>query len=121
MQAPMEEDQVDPIPLVIDAEPLLAADEGEVVAELQQEAFHVPDQGLLQLGFGVLVFQFEKLQHERVLQLLLGRDGIIGAGLAAPDQHASLVLRQCRPLVELGADLAAELTDGPPSRSASAS
>ena len=36
-QAPVEEEQVDPVPLVADAQAPLPADEGEVAAELEQE------------------------------------------------------------------------------------
>ena len=33
----MEEEEVDPIPLVADAEPLLTPDEGEVAAQFEEE------------------------------------------------------------------------------------
>ncbi len=45
----MIKNQVDPIPFVVDAEPLLAADKGKVGAQLQQERFHVLDQSVLKV------------------------------------------------------------------------
>ena len=88
----MVKEQVNPIPLVIDAEPLLAADEGEIIAQLKQETFHMLDQCLLQLGLGVFILEVEKLQHKRVLEFLLGRDNILGSCLGSLGQHRSLVL-----------------------------
>ena len=82
MQTPVEEHQIHPVPLVIDAQPLLTANERKVVAELEQETFHVPDEGIFQFGLGIFIFQFEKLEHERVFQLLLGRGHILGPDLA---------------------------------------
>ena len=70
------EQQVDPIPLVADAEPALAADEREVAAELQQEGLQVLDQGFLQLALGVLVLQSQEFEDQRILDLLLGREDV---------------------------------------------
>ena len=83
-QPAVEEEQVDAIPLVADAEPPLAADEGEVAAQLEQEALELPDERLLQIALGVLVLQAEELEDEGILDLLLGRDRVPGLRLRAP-------------------------------------
>src|SRR5437899_778669 len=49
-QAPepaVEEEEVDPVPLVTDAQAALAADEGELAAEFQQEGLEMVDERLL--------------------------------------------------------------------------
>ena len=51
-QAAVEEEQVDPIPLVADPQTLLTPDEGEVAAEFEQEVFELPDQGVFQVVLG---------------------------------------------------------------------
>ena len=48
LQPPMKEHQIDTIPFVTDAEALLASDEGEIVAQLEQEMFKVKNQCLFQ-------------------------------------------------------------------------
>ena len=45
----MKEEEVDSIPLVADAEAALAADEGELAAELEQERLEVMDERLFQV------------------------------------------------------------------------
>ena len=89
----MEEQQVDAIPLVADAQPPLAADEGEVAAEFEQEGFEVADEGVLEVGLGVLVLQAEELEDERVLDFLLGRDGVAGRA-ARPCGSMAALLRE---------------------------
>ncbi len=54
-EAPMEEEEIDPIPLVSNTEATLATEEGEVPSQFQQEAFQVVDQTVLQIGLGILV------------------------------------------------------------------
>ena len=73
LQTPMEEQQVDAEPRVVDSQSALATDEGEVVAEFQQEVGQVLDQRLLQVGLRVLVLEVEELEHERVVNRLLWR------------------------------------------------
>jgi hypothetical protein len=46
----MEEEQVDAVPGVADAEPALTADEREVATELKEERLEVPDERLLDVG-----------------------------------------------------------------------
>ena len=47
-EAPVEEEQVDPVPLVADAESSLASDEGEVATQFQQEGLEVRNEGGLE-------------------------------------------------------------------------
>src|SRR5207249_1240778 len=47
----VKKDEIDAEPLVIDAQPLLAADEGEIVPQLQQERFQMTDQRFFKIAF----------------------------------------------------------------------
>ena len=60
----MEEEQIDAMPLVADAEAALAADETEIVAELEEEFFEVLDEGVFEFGFRVFVLEIEELEDE---------------------------------------------------------
>jgi hypothetical protein len=46
----MKEEQVDPIPLVSDAQPMLASDKREVTPKFQQECLQLSYQGILKFG-----------------------------------------------------------------------
>jgi hypothetical protein len=46
-QAPVEEQQVDPVPRVADAQPALATDEREVAAELEEKCLQLGDSARL--------------------------------------------------------------------------
>jgi hypothetical protein len=117
-QAAMEEQEVDPIPAIPDAQPALPPHEGEVATELQQEGFDLGDQRCFEVGFGVLVLQPEELEHVGVLDLLLGRDSVACLPRLASSEHRRLVPGQRGALIELRTDLAIELADGPaPSKS----
>ena len=109
----MEEYQIDPEPLIVDPQPALAADEGEIVAEFQQEVFEVADQRLFEVAFRILIFQVEKFQDEWVLDLLLGGKCVTGLAFCPLREHGRLVAGQKRALVKLRADLAVELANGP--------
>lgn len=50
-QGAMEEEQIDAIPLIIDAQPFLPADEGEVAAQLQEEGLQLPNEGFFRGRF----------------------------------------------------------------------
>jgi hypothetical protein len=69
----MIEKQVNPVPLVSDPKPALAAHEGKFVPEFKQEVFQAPNERFLQDIFGVLVFETEEFQDQGVLDLLLWR------------------------------------------------
>src|SRR5262245_39888959 len=108
----MEEEQVDAAPLVSDAQPPLTSDEGEVAAELQEERLDLRDERGLQIVLGVLVLEPQELEHKGILELLLGRDDVLGFARRASCEHRSLVLREHRALIELAPDLAFELAPG---------
>jgi len=91
-QAPVEEDQVHAIPGVTDPQPLLAADEAKIAAQLQQEGLQMANQGLFQIALGVLVLEVEKLQDEGILDRFPGADGVLGQGFLPLFQHGRLVL-----------------------------
>jgi hypothetical protein len=92
----------------------LAADEREIATELQEEALEVTDECLLDIRLRVLVLESEELQHVRVLDLLLGRDRVVGRGHGALAEHRRLVSGERRALVELAVDLPAKLSNRPP-------
>ena len=113
-QTTVEEQEVDPVPLVADSQTPLPADEGEVLAQLQQERLQVPDQSLFQVGLGVFVLQSQELQDERVLDLLLRRHRVFRSRRRSLAKHGGLVPREQRPLVELRGNLPVELPYRPP-------
>lgn len=100
-QLAVEEDEVDPVPLVAHAEPPLPPDEGEGTTELEQKRLELLDEGLFELELRVLVLEVEELENERVLDRLVGRDRVGRLGDLTLRQHAGLVLREQRALVEL--------------------
>src|SRR5271157_2465464 len=112
-QAAVEEQQVNTIPLVADPQSLLTPHEGEVAAQFQQEVFELVDQGVFQVVLGVLVFEVEELQHERVFDLFLGREEIARLRHRPFAEHRRLVPGEQGPLIELAADLTVELADRP--------
>jgi len=112
-QPTMEEDQVYSIPLIVDPQPALTRDEGEVVAEFEEEVFEVADDGVFELGLGTFIAQTEEFEHERVFNFLLGGQGVTRLGFRALGEEGGFVPRQGSPLVELTVHLAAQLPDGP--------
>jgi hypothetical protein len=59
----VEEHQVDPIPLVSDAQSMLASDESEITAEFQSECLQLPDQSVLELTLRIFVLESEEFQE----------------------------------------------------------
>lgn len=112
-QAAMVEQQVHAIPFVVKAQPALAADEGEVVAEFEQEGFELANEAVLQVGLGVFVAQAKEFEDERVADFLVGADGVAGLGLSAFGEHGGLVAREGGAFVELAVHLPLELAHGP--------
>jgi hypothetical protein len=96
-------EEVDPIPLVADPEPLLTSHEGEVASQFEEEFFELADQRCFEVVLRVFVLQLEELQHERILDLFLGREFITRLGRAPLAEHGRLVPGQEHPLVELAA------------------
>jgi hypothetical protein len=43
----VEEEEINPVPFVVNPQPALATDGGEIVAELQEEGFKVADESVL--------------------------------------------------------------------------
>jgi hypothetical protein len=62
----------------------LAAHKREVATQLEQERLELLDQRLLELRLRVLVLEAEELEHVRLLELLLGGDGVFGLGHRSP-------------------------------------
>jgi hypothetical protein len=112
-QCPVVEDQVHAEPGVVEPQPTLTTEEGEVVAELEEELGQVCDESVLEVALGVLVLQPEELEHERLLDGLFRCASVDCGGLGAPLQHRGLVLRERGALVVHRVDLPAELSDGP--------
>ena len=50
-QTPVEEQQIDPIPLAADAQAALASDKGKIAAEFHEESLQMTDEGVLEIGF----------------------------------------------------------------------
>jgi hypothetical protein len=65
-KAAVKKEQIHPIPFIADTQAPLAADEGEVATEFEQESFKMPDQRGLKLTFGVFVLEIEEFEHERI-------------------------------------------------------
>ena len=112
-QAPMEEQQIDPIPSLVDAQPPLSSNKREALAKFEQEVLQPMDQGLFKIGLRILVLEVQEFQHIRVFDRIVGRDGIFWLRRRALDQHRGLVLGQRSALVELAVDLPVELAHAP--------
>lgn len=69
---PVIQQQIHPSPRVADAKPPLPRHEREITPKLQQERLKVPDQRLLQFMLGVLILEIQELEHEGILDLLVG-------------------------------------------------
>ena len=65
----MKEEQVNPIPFSADAEPSLACNEREIVAELQKKFLELADEGTFEIRFRVFIFQVKEFQHKRIADL----------------------------------------------------
>ncbi len=56
----MKEHEINTVPLIADPETFLTADKGEIVAQFQQEALHVADEGLFQVKLRVFILEIEE-------------------------------------------------------------
>jgi len=108
-QAAMEEDEIDAKPVVVEAKPPLTANEGEIVAQLQQEIGEVLDERCLQVRLGVFIFEVEEFEYERVFDGLFWLDCVSGFGGLSLLEHRGFIPRKCNAFVELTADLAVKL------------
>src|SRR4051812_27015313 len=101
------------VPLAANAEPALPSDEGEVAAELEEEALELRDERGLDLGFAVLVLEIEEFEDVRILDFLLRRDDVVWRARLPFAKHGRFVPRKGRALVELASDLAVQLAHRP--------
>ena len=74
----MEHEEIDEEFVAVDVEPILAADEGEPGAELEEESFDVGDQGPFEVAFGDRISEGEELQVVGVFDELLHELGVAG-------------------------------------------
>jgi hypothetical protein len=84
---PVEEEQVDSIPFRAYPQPFLPSHKGEIAAKFEQEMLNAPDQRGFKIGLGILIFEVEKLEDERVSDFGVGRLADIFAfsyGLCTP-------------------------------------
>src|SRR5216683_2192934 len=65
-QSSVEQEEVDTVPFIADAKPLLPRNEREVVPQFEHEMLQLPNQRFLEVGFRILVFQAEELEDERI-------------------------------------------------------
>jgi len=79
-QTTVEEEEVNTIPLVADAQALLPGNEAEISSKLQEKGLQVPDKRLFQLAFGVLVLEAKEFQDIRVLDLFRRPDRVFYQG-----------------------------------------
>jgi len=112
-QPAVEEQQIDPEPGVVQPQAALAADEGEIVAQLEQEIRQMLDQCALHPGFGVAVVKVQELQDEGVLDGLLRGHPVARHGQRSLFQQSGLVPGEGGAFVELAVDLPVELAHGP--------
>lgn len=99
--------------IAVDGQALLAADEAEALAELEEEGLEAIDDGLFEIALvvGGAIAELEEFEDERVLDDVAGRgDFLAGLGELA-DLVGVLVAGQA--LEEEGADLAFKLSDRP--------
>ena len=78
----MVEEKVDEELVAADFEPVLAADEGEARAELQEEPGHIANQALFDVAFMRLGAEAEEIEVVWVLQDRLGEFRFRGGQLA---------------------------------------
>src|ERR1700761_2560799 len=107
----MKEEQVDPIPLIVNSQPALATNESKVPAQLEQEGLKMNDESFLQFSFRVLIFQPKKLQNERIFDFFFWSNLITRLSVARLFQHCGLVARQRGSFVELASHLALQLSN----------
>lgn len=89
----MEEQQIDPEPLIAYSQAPLAPDKGEIAAELQQEAFQALDQGPFQIVLRILILQIEKFKDKGVFDLVFRRCRVFRDLISATHEHGFLVPR----------------------------
>lgn len=71
------------------------------------------DESILKIGFRIFVPQIQEFEHEWIADFFIRGDVILLLCFYAFCEHGSFVFRKEGTLVELGADLAIKLLDGP--------
>lgn len=112
-QAAVKEQQVYPIPFVVDSQPALASNKREVVTEFEEKGFEMTDERIFEFALRILVAEAEEFEDERVSDFLIRADGIAGLRFGALRQHRRLVARKRGAFVELAVDLPLVLAHGP--------
>ena len=110
----VEEKEIHTIPFGADTQASLAADEGEIAAQFEQEGLQVLNQGLLKLGLGIFILQPQEFEYERILDFFLRSDPVLGLGPATLLEHGGLVAREGSAFIEERRDLAVQLPNRPP-------
>jgi hypothetical protein len=106
---PVVKHQVDEEMPAFERDPLLAAHEGEALAQFEQKLLEFGDQGLLQFGFvePPLVSEAGELQHEWVFHQVGGLAHLMP--FLSQGEHARLVSAQGQTLEEQRVDLPIQL------------
>ena len=112
-QAAVKEKQIHAVPFITNAQTFLSAHKGEVATEFEKKMLKVQNQSLLEVAFGLFVFQAQELQNIGIFDLLFRGNGVLRFRLRAPCQHSGFVLRESGSFVELGLDLPVKLAHGP--------
>ena len=92
-QTPVKQQQVNAIPGLVNPQPALPPDKGEIAAKLQQKVPEPVNQRVFKLGLGVFVLEVQELQHIGVFDGLIGRDCIFGSWSDTFSEHGRLVAR----------------------------
>src|ERR1700733_1314693 len=66
-EPPMEKQQVNTEPRIVQPQSPLAADVGKIVTQLQEEVRQMTNQRIFKICLGIVVLEVEKLQHEWIL------------------------------------------------------
>jgi hypothetical protein len=75
---PVEEQQVYTVPLIADAQALLAADESKVAAQFKQEVFEMADQGFLKITFRIFILKSQELKNIGIPDFFIRTHAILG-------------------------------------------
>ena len=97
----------------VERDPLLAAHEGESLAQLEQELLQLGDQSLLQVGLAepLVLAEPGELEHQRVFHQVGGLRDLVP--FLGQRQHPRLVAAQGQPLEEQRVDLPFEFAGRP--------
>ena len=101
----MVEEQVQVVIVTVQGDPLLALDEGETGAELQEERLDLPQQGALQILLAVGIAETEEVEHVGVTEHQVGREPVFFAqSLEVLLDELGGLLRESGALIEHAVD-----------------